>query len=87
MKRVLLLLLVLALPVVGFARNDFWLGNRYSVALSFGASDLGKKNSPTPKTIALPEYPGEMIWISIGGEVTFDYTVTLDGRVTDLVVV
>lgn len=87
MKHSLLLMMVVASCVTALARNDFWLGNRYSISLSFGASDLGKKNAPTPKSVPLPEYPAQMIRAKLGGEVTVDYTVAMDGRVSDVTVV
>jgi TonB family protein len=87
MKHFLVLVLMAASSVSVLARNDFWIGNRYSVSLSFGAADLGKKNAPTPKSVPLPEYPAEMIRASIIGEVTLDYTVAADGRVSEVTVV
>ena len=87
MKHCWLFLLALALPTVGSARNDFWLGSRYSVALSFGAANLEKTNAPTPKVMPFPEYPAEMIRAGILGEVIFDYTVTSEGRISELVIV
>jgi len=87
MKSYLLLAVMLASSITSIARNDFWIGNRYSVSLSFGAAELGKKNAPTPKSVPLPEYPAEMIRAAVGGEVTFDYTVAPDGRVLEVTIV
>ncbi len=87
MKHSLLLILMVASSVTALARNDFWLGNRYSIALSFGAADLGKKNAPFPQSVPLPEYPAQMIRAKLVGEVTVDYTVAADGRVSDVTVV
>lgn len=81
------LAIVAMLPLVGFARNDVWLGNRYSVALTFGADELGKKNAPTPKSVPLPEYPSTMIRAAIRGEAVLDYTVAADGTTAAIVIV
>jgi TonB family protein len=87
MKSYWLAFLVITLPTISSARNDFWLGFRYSVSISFGAADLGKKNAPYPKSTPLPEYPSEMINAAVGGEVLLDYTVNPDGTVSALAVV
>jgi TonB family protein len=87
MKHAILLSIVILTAVAGFARNDFWIGCRYSVSLTFGADDLGKKNAPTPKVTPPPEYPSGMIQPRIEGEVTVDYTVDLAGRLSDVTIV
>jgi TonB family protein len=87
MKHFLLLILLAVCSASVFARNDIWLSRRYSVSLTFGADELGKKDAPTPKTVPVPEYPAEMIRAAIGGEVTLDYTVATDGHISDITVV
>jgi TonB family protein len=87
MKPYFVLLLILVGSSAAFGRNDFWMASRYSVSLRFGAAGLGKMNAPTPKSLATPEFPAEMIQARLEGDVTVDYTVAVDGRVFEIVVV
>jgi len=83
--RIALVFLVFASVI--FARNDLWIGCRYSVAVSFNCTDLGKKNAPKPKTIPMPLYPADEMNGELKAEVVVDFTVRIDGTVSEIHVV
>jgi TonB family protein len=85
--RCVLFALALAAVSTVYAVNDFWLGQRYSVRLSFSAGDLGKINAPVPKVMPMPEYPNDFLRAAMAGSVTINFVVQGNGGVSDVSVV
>jgi TonB family protein len=81
------LFLLLLVPLAAHAMNDFWLGCRYSVILNFGAADLGKKNAPQPISVPSPPFPADLMVARVPGQVVVDFTVGVDGRISEAKIV
>lgn len=80
--RLALLFLAFSSPI--FAVNDFWIGCRYSVTVSFNGADLGKKNAPKPKAFPMPVFPAGQMTGELKEEVIVDFTVRVDGAVSEI---
>jgi TonB family protein len=83
--RRLILPLIFAVALSSRAEVISWLGGRYSVALSFTTTQPDR--IPLPQKIASPEYPADMIFGEIGGEVIIEFSVSAKGRVSSIRIV
>lgn len=80
------LVLLVAIPSV-FAVNDFWLGNRYSVGVSFTLKHEAFIDPPKLKRLPMPSYPIELLEAGVQGHAKIQFLVREDGSVADVSVV
>lgn len=70
-----------------FAVNDFWLGNRYSVGVSFTVKHEAFIDPPKLKALSMPSYPIELLEAGVQGHAKIQFLVREDGSVADVSVV
>jgi TonB family protein len=84
---ILVLLAVFAASTPMLGVNDFWLGNRYSVGVTYLPKQEAWIDPPLPKSVQMPDYPVELMRVAVSGQALIEFTVAPDGTVRDLKIV
>jgi hypothetical protein len=78
-------LTVLLTSLSAFAVNDFWLGCRYSVGITFKVQHEPYIDPPSLKTrLPMPSYPVDLLGAALEGQAVVQYLVQEDGLVADV---
>lgn len=86
LRILLLAFLVFGINIPAFPMNDFWLGCRYSVNVSFVVLDEKGIDPPTLQRCTMPAYPISLFRASVQGEAEVQFKVSETGEIVDVVV-
>jgi TonB family protein len=76
---------VLFTSISAFAVNDFWLGCRYTVGVTFKVQQEAYIDPPRLKApLRMPSYPLDLLGAALEGKATVQYLIREDGTVADV---